>query len=84
MSNNEPLRACLADFSFTTTILDTGQEPLCSARSSSGIVRFMSPELLAPDMYGMEDARASQEADVYAFGLVIFQVCRRDCGSQLF
>ena len=84
MSTDEHPRACIADFGCVTTVLDPGREPLCSARSASGTVRFMSPELIAPEDYGKENAKATQEADVYAFGLVIFQVCWRDRGYQPF
>jgi len=84
VSVDEPPRACISGFGFVTTILDPGQEPLCSARSAGGTVRFMSPELIAPANYGKEDAKATQEADVYAFGLVIFQVCWRDRRYQPF
>ena len=38
---------------------------------------FMSPELLVPSNFGMKDSNPTQEADIYAFGLVIFQVCER-------
>jgi len=82
VSNEDPPRACISDFGFITTVLDPGQESLCSARRMGGLVNFMSPELLAPDMYDEEDVKATPEADVYAFGLVIFQVCRRDHGCQ--
>jgi len=35
---------------------------------------FMSPELLVPSKFSMEDSLPTPEADIYAFGLVIFQV----------
>ena len=35
---------------------------------------FMSPELLTPEEFGKEDAVPTPQSDVYAFGLVIFQV----------
>jgi len=44
----------------------------------------MSPELFLPEDYGMKEAKATLEADIYAFGLVIFQVCGRDRGYQPF
>ena len=47
-------------------------------------MQFMSPELLVPRVYDMEGAKATPQADVYAFGLVIFQVCEYDCGYQPF
>jgi len=38
-------------------------------------MQFMSPELLIPEEFGIEDALPTPQADIYAFGLVIFQVC---------
>lgn len=35
---------------------------------------FMAPELLAPSRYGLKVSVPTQKADVYAFGLVVFQV----------
>ena len=84
MPYDEPLRACLAEFGFITTVLDPGQERLCSAKAAGGTARFMPPELLLPQDHGKGVARATQEADVYAFGLVIFQVCGGDRGCQSF
>ena len=37
----------------------------------------MSPELLVPDVFGKKDSVPTPQADIYAFGLVIFQVCER-------
>jgi len=39
---------------------------------------FKSPELLVPEVFGEKDPPPTQEADIYAFGLVIFQVCVQD------
>ena len=39
-----------------------------------GTVVFMAPELLAPSKYGLTGAVPTQETDIYAFGLVVFQV----------
>ena len=35
---------------------------------------FMSPELLMPENFGMTESVPTPEADIYAFGLVIYQV----------
>ena len=78
MSNDTPPRACLADFGFMTVVLDRGQELSCSTQLEGGTMTFMSPELLVPSSFGMQDSVPTPEADVYAFGLVIFQVCEQD------
>ena len=74
MTNDEPPKACLADFGFTTMVLDP-QNPLSSSLTlEGGTITFMAPELLAPSKYGLNGAIPSQEGDIYAFGLVILQV----------
>ena len=34
----------------------------------------MAPELLYPQMFGLRDARVSKQTDVYAFGIVVYEV----------
>ena len=74
MSNDTPPRACLADFGFMTMVLNPSQPMSCSAQLEGGTRVFMSPELLMPSKFGMEDSVPTPEADVYAFGMVILQV----------
>ena len=76
MSNDMPPRACLADFGFTTMLLDPTMS--CSAQLEGGTAMFMSPELLKPSMFGFRSSVPTPEADIYAFGLVIYQVCEQD------
>lgn len=75
MSNDTPPRACLADFGFTTTVLDIDQHISCSAHLEGGTTMFLAPELLAPQMFGNETSIHTQGTDIYAFAFVIFQVC---------
>jgi serine/threonine protein kinase len=81
MTNDTPPKACLADFGFTTMVLDP-QNPMSSSLTlEGGTMTFMAPELLAPSKYGFKNAVPTQEGDIYAFGLVILQVivlCCRD------
>ena len=78
MSNDTPPRACLADFGFMTMVLDPSHPMSCSAQLEGGTMIFMSPELLAPLKYGMKGSNPTPQADIYAFGLVIFQVHGED------
>ena len=73
MSNDEPPRACLADFGFMTMIMDPSQS--CSVQPEGGTIMFMPPELLVPSKFGVKNAVPTPEADIYGFSLVIFQVC---------
>ena len=51
-----------------------GMESSKSA-ASGGTVLFMAPELLVPARFGLRRCRPSKEADIYAMGMVIYQVC---------
>jgi len=84
MSNDNPPRACLAGFGSITTVPGPGQKMPRSAQIEGGTMAFMSPELLVPQEFGKECAVPNPQADVYAFGLVIFQVSEHDRGSCLF
>lgn len=39
-----------------------------------GTIRWMSPELLNPKPFGLEDSRPTKESDCYALGMVIYEV----------
>lgn len=82
MSNDTPPRACLADFGFMTMVLDPDHPFSCSAQLEGGTLMFMSPELLAPQKFGMKTAIPTPQSDVYALGLVIFQVCENYRGPR--
>ena len=75
ITNHTPPRACLGDFGFTTMVLNPVQPISCSAQLEGGMMKFMSPELLVPSKFDIKDSVPTPEADIYAFGLVIFQVC---------
>jgi len=55
-------------------VFDPVQSMACSAQLAGDTVTFMSPELLVPSRFGTKDLVPTPEADIYAFGLVIFQV----------
>ena len=83
MSNDTHPRACLADFGFTTMVLDPINPMSRSAQLEGGTKAFMSPELLVPSEFGSSDSIPTPQADIYAFGMVIFQVCRWNHGCGL-
>lgn len=39
-----------------------------------GTYRWMSPELLSPEEFGMTDNRPTRQSDRYALGMVIYEV----------
>ena len=78
MNNERPPHACLASFGLMRMVLDPDQPTPYDVRPEGGTVRFMSPELLMPERFGFAESVPTPEADVYAFGLVIYQVCGQD------
>jgi serine/threonine protein kinase len=86
---NRDRRACLADFGLSTI---TGVATHAAARASlaslisndtvmsfttGGTRRWMSPELLNPEMFGIpqsEGDRPTRQSDCYALGMVIYEV----------
>jgi len=39
-----------------------------------GTTRWMSPELLHPDLFGLKESRPTKGSDCYALGMVIYEV----------
>ena len=84
VSDDSPPRACLADFDFLTMVLEPGQLMSHGVQLEGGTMMFMSPELLMPEKFGFIGSVHTPEADIYAFGLVIYQVCEHGCGYPPF
>ena len=72
ITNGMPARACLADFGLSTLTPSTPGEK--STITAGGTPLYMAPELLNPDKYGEKNSRPTKPADVYAFGMVIYEV----------
>jgi serine/threonine protein kinase len=64
--------ACLADFSLITLI--PNPSTFISACIEGGTYGWMSPELLGPQSFGLEEARPTRESDYYALGMVVYEV----------
>ena len=79
IKNEEPPRACLADFGFMTMVLGPDHSTSVHAVAEGGTFSFMAPELLAPVNFGLESLISTREADVFAFGLVVLQVFHLYC-----
>ena len=44
------------------------------SETGGGTTPFMAPELLLPSKFGLDKCKPSKEADIYAIGMVIYQV----------
>jgi len=84
---NGDRRACIADFGLSTitgvaTAAGASRASLISndtlmSFTGGGTRRWMSPELLHPERFGMpesEDNRPTKQSDCYALGMVVYEV----------
>ena len=71
MVNNNG-RAVLADFGSVNFASD--HLTLQLSYAAAGTVRWMSPELLDPQRYGISEARPTKESDCYALGMVVYEI----------
>jgi len=66
--------ARIADFGLLTIVSNSTLFTASSSIMTGGTTRWMSPELLHPDLFGFEDSRPTKESDCYALGMVIYEV----------
>ena len=71
---DESGHACLADFGLVAIISDGTSHTSSSSFTPGGTVRWMSPELLYPQDFGLKDSRRTRRSDCYALGMVIYEV----------
>lgn len=69
---NNSGHACLADFSLLTMASD--QSSIMSSSPGGGTYHWMAPELLNPDMFGLDGIHLTRQSDCYALGMVIYEV----------
>ena len=67
--------ARLADFGLLAFVSDpTNPTASVSTSNCGGTIRWMSPEILHPQLFGFQDGRPTKESDCYALGMVILEV----------
>ena len=66
--------ACITDFGLLTIIPDQASFVSTITRTEGGTLRWMSPELLDPESFGLKDGFHTKESDCYALGMVIYEV----------
>lgn len=66
--------ARLADFGLLTIVSTPSGLSFSSTTSKGGTTRWMSPELLSPDRFNLDNSRPTRESDCYALGMVIYEV----------
>lgn len=70
----------IADFGLAVTHVQSTGELDVAPNPRVGTKRYMAPEIL-DETINMECFEAFQRADIYAFGLVLWEVCRRTMSS---
>lgn len=74
---NNDYRAVIADFGLVAIVSTSSVVTLAtSVLAVGGSERWMAPELLYPEKYGLSHSIPSKESDIYAFGMLIYEVCR--------
>lgn len=63
----------LADFGLLTIISDSTSFVSSSSYTLGGTARWMGPELIDPQRFGLENNRPTQASDCYALGMVIYE-----------
>lgn len=66
--------ARVADFGLLTIVSDHTYFPASTTASTGGTIRWMGPELLDPEKFGLDSSRPTKESDCYALGMVIYEV----------
>ena len=65
--------ARLADFGLLTIIKDPANLLTSSSYTQGGTARWMSPELIDPQQFGLKSSRPTESSDCYALGMVIYE-----------
>ncbi|KAF9645013.1 kinase-like protein [Thelephora ganbajun] len=65
--------ALLADFGLLTIVSDPTNLFSSSSYAQGGTARWMGPELINPQQFGLKDNRATKSSDCYALGMVIYE-----------
>jgi len=68
INNEASPRACISDFGFSTVAPSISFDPTTCRANAGGTFGYMAPELF------IASARPSREADMYAFGMVVYEV----------
>ena len=66
--------ARLADFGILTVVSDPSNPMTSSTTTNAVMIRWMGPELLDPDKFGVGSSLPTVASDCYALGMVILEV----------
>ncbi|KAJ7149671.1 kinase-like domain-containing protein [Mycena filopes] len=72
--------ACLTDFGLTIV----SDASTAQTKTSGGCVRWMAPEALVPEAFGLQNRPRTPASDIYSFGAVCLEVCFPKHASRRF
>ena len=65
--------ARLADFGLLTVVPDSANFFSSSTHAQGGTLRWMGPELIAPEKFGIKTSRPTKSSDCYSLGMVVYE-----------
>ena len=65
--------ARLADFGLLVVLSDPANSVPSSSYTGGGTVRWMGPELIAPQEFGLKTSQPTKSSDCYSLGMVIYE-----------
>jgi serine/threonine protein kinase len=73
------LQCCIADFGLA--VMKTESKINMPTNPRQGTKRYMAPEILSESM-NMNHFDSFKQADIYALGLVMWEICRKSCDKN--
>ncbi|EMD36911.1 hypothetical protein CERSUDRAFT_50977, partial [Gelatoporia subvermispora B] len=71
---NNLRRACLSDFGLTAFDYAGRSDLFVATTVSANSTRWTAPELLDPELFGLDHVRLTRASDVYSFGMVTWEI----------
>ncbi|OCH86489.1 kinase-like protein [Obba rivulosa] len=71
---NQRRKACLSDFGLAAFRYENRTAHISTMSLAAGTMRWTAPEIMDPETFGLERARSSKQADIYAFSMVMWEV----------
>lgn len=72
---NDNFRACLCDFGLTAVTYNPNSlNAITTSSEVNGSIRWIAPEIINSEEFGLPRRRPSPESDIYALGMVMLEV----------
>jgi len=75
---DQTYHARIADFGLLTIVSDPANVLASSSYTQGGTARWMSPELIDPQQFGVKNSCPTKSSDCYALGMVIYEIISRN------